>query len=59
MIHTRFESYCEKCEELEPEAIINVCEYADRCRTVETTIYCKHRYRCTAIKKQIEREAAE
>ena len=41
MIHTRFESYCEKCEELAPEAIINVYERADSCRTVDTTIYCR------------------
>lgn len=59
MIYTRFESYCEKCEELAPEAIINVCECADSCRTVDTTIYCRHRHRCAAIKKQIEKEATE
>ena len=59
MIHTRFESYGEKCEELAPEAIINVYERADSCRTVDTTIYCRHRHRCAAIKKQIEKEATE
>ena len=59
MIHTRFERYCEKIEELAPEAIINVYERADSCRTVDTTIYCRHRHRCAAIKKQIEKEAIE
>ena len=59
MVHTCFESYCESCEELEPQALINISGNLDSGRTVETTIYCRHRHRCAAIKKQIEKEATE
>mgnify|MGYP006979417465 CR=1 FL=1 len=56
MVHTSFESYCESCEELEPQALINISGNLDSGRTVETTICCKHRHRCAAIRKSIQED---
>ena len=57
MITTDFENYCENCPELEPEAEIQSVKYINMEQTTNTVIRCKHRQRCEAIRKSIQRDA--
>lgn len=57
MITTDFEKYCENCPELEPEADMQSIKYINTEQIANTVIRCKHRQRCVAIRKSIQRDA--
>lgn len=57
MITTDFEKYCENCPELEPEAGMQSIKYINTEQITNTVIRCKHRQRCVAIRKSIQKDA--
>lgn len=57
MITTDFEKYCENCPELEPEADMQSIKYINTEQITNTVIRCKHRQRCVAIRKSIQKDA--